>query len=98
VKDFAGKLDEQVEVRRRTAGRDALGAPRNDWTLVGVFRAAATPLEQRQGERRRWRLELRPADVAEGDRIDRTTATLEVEVVLREHPDRITVWGFEVRR
>lgn len=96
--EFAGRLNERVEVRRRTAGRDALGAMRNDWTLVGVFRAAATALEQHQGERRRWRLELRPADVAEGDRIDRMASTLDVQAVLQEHPDRITVWAVEIWR
>ena len=99
MKDFAGSLRERVEILKRTAARDALGAPGEDWTLADQVWASAVPIGRGAEDSARWRLTMRPCAVAVGDRIDRAGHMLEVRDVTADpaFPDRIAVVGDVVR-
>ncbi|MFD1952260.1 head-tail adaptor protein [Sphingomonas arantia] len=89
---LAGLLRERVTVLRGDPARDAQGGVSGVFTLVGTVWAGCVP----DGERR-WRIAMRPCDVAVGDRIGRVAMQLRVVRVLADPrmPDRITLFAEE---
>ena len=104
--ELAGRMRERVTLLTPSAGRDALGGAEEDWTLVDIVWAAVEPAGRGpflSGDARAalplWKLTLRPCAVQVGDRIERTSGTVEVREVRRDPalPDRIVAIGEEIR-
>jgi len=92
VSALAGLLRERVTVARPDPARDAQGGLGDGLLSIGSVWAGFVP-----DGARRWRIAMRPCDVAVGDRIGRVGMRLTVVRVLADPrmPDRITVYAEE---
>jgi hypothetical protein len=104
--ELAGRMRERVTLFTPSAGRDALGGVEGDWTLVDLVWAAVEPVGRGPfftGDARAapplWKLTLRPCAVRVGDRIERTSGTVEIREVRIDPalPDRVVAIGEEIR-
>ena len=104
--EFAGAMRERVTLLTPSAGRDALGGAGEDWTVVDLVWATVEPAGRGPffaGAARAalplWKVTLRPCAVQVGDRIERTSGTVEVREVRIDPalPDRVVAIGEEVR-
>lgn len=104
--ELAGTLATRLALLRQAAGTDALGAPSAGWSELALVRAAVRPRARDPQDASdglaalgRWRVTMRPRDVAEGDRMMGAGLDLMVLHVTRDPgtPDRIVADAEERR-
>lgn len=104
--ELAGTLATRLALLRQGTETDALGAPSASWTELALVRAAVRPAGGAAQDAAdglamlgRWRVTMRPRDVAEGDRLTGAGFDLKVLHVTRDPatPDRIVADAEERR-